>query len=449
MIRRYTHPDMGAIWSEQRRYETWLEVELAAAETMAEAGIVPADAARELRAKAAFDIDRIEEIERTTQHDVIAFTTSVAEKVGPAARWLHFGLTSSDVVDTAQALQMREACDLVIKGVAGLMEAVRVRAEEHRRTPMIGRTHGVHAEPMTLGVKLALWYAELQRDLERLLRARDVVAVGKISGAVGTFAHLDPSIEARVCEKLGLEPAPVSSQVIQRDRHAELMTTLAITAASLEKFALEIRGLQKTEIGEVEEPFGKGQKGSSAMPHKRNPIGSEQITGLARLLRGNAMAALENIALWHERDISHSSVERVILPDSFIALDHMLRRFTRIVAGMVVSPERMRENLERSRGVVFSGTVLLELARRGISREQAYEWVQRNAMRSFHEQKDFKSLLLADADLVKVLPAAEIEKAFDLNDQLRNVDAIFGRVFGSGAGPAAVSNPVPERLRSE
>jgi adenylosuccinate lyase len=441
MIRRYTHPDMGAIWSEQRRYETWLAVELAATETMAEAGLVPADAARELRANAAFDVDRIEEIERTTQHDVIAFTTSVAEKVGPAARWLHFGLTSSDVVDTAQALQMRAACDLIIKGVAGLMEAVRVRAEEHRRTPMIGRTHGVHAEPMTLGVKLALWYAELQRDLDRLLRARDVVAVGKISGAVGTFAHLDPSIEARVCEKLGLEPAPVSSQVIQRDRHAELMTTLAITAASLEKFALEIRGLQKTEIGEVEEPFGKGQKGSSAMPHKRNPIGSEQITGLARLLRGNAMAALENIALWHERDISHSSVERVILPDSFIALDHMLRRFTRIVSGMVVYPERMRENLERSRGVVFSGTVLLELARRGISREQAYEWVQRNAMRSFHEQKVFKSLLLADAELVRVLNPAEIEKAFDLNDQLRNVDAIFGRVFGSGAGPSAVISP--------
>jgi len=431
MIRRYTSPEMGAIWSEQRRYETWLEVELAAAETMAEAGIVPADAARELRAKGAFDIARIEEIEGTTQHDVIAFTTAVAEKVGPAARWLHFGLTSSDVVDTAQALQMRQACDLIIKDIAALMEAVRARAEEHRRTPMIGRTHGVHAEPMTLGLKLALWYAELQRDLDRLLRARDVVSVGKISGAVGTFAHLDPSIEARVCEKLGLEPAAVSSQVIQRDRHAELMSTLAITAASLEKFALEIRGLQKTEIGEIEEPFAKGQKGSSAMPHKRNPIGCEQITGLARLLRANAMAALENVALWHERDISHSSVERVILPDSFIALDHMLRRFTRIVTGMVVYPERMRENLERSRGVVFSGTVLLELARRGISREQAYEWVQRNAMRSFHEQKDFKSLLLADADLTRVLPPAEIEKAFDLNDQLRNVDVIFGRVFGT------------------
>jgi adenylosuccinate lyase len=430
MIRRYTNPEMGAIWSEQRRYETWLEVELAAADAMAEAGLVPLEAARELRAKGAFDIARIEEIEQTTQHDVIAFTTAVAEKVGPSARWLHFGLTSSDVVDTAQALQMRQASGLIVKGIAGLMEAVRLRAEEHRRTPMIGRTHGVHAEPMTFGLKLALWYAELQRDLDRMLRARDVVSVGKISGAVGTFAHLDPAIEASVCARLGLEPAPVSSQVIQRDRHAELMTALAITAASLEKFALEIRGLQKTEIGEVEEPFAKGQKGSSAMPHKRNPVGCEQITGLARLVRANAMAALENIALWHERDISHSSVERVILPDSFIALDHMLRRFTRIVRGMVVYPERMLENLNRSRGVVFSGTVLLELARRGISREQAYEWVQRNAMRSFHEQKDFKSLLLADPDLMKVLTSAEVEKAFDLNDQLRNVDAIFDRVFG-------------------
>ncbi|MBA3887590.1 MAG: adenylosuccinate lyase [Acidobacteria bacterium] len=436
MIRRYTNPEMGAIWSEQRRYEAWLEVELAAADAMAEAGLVPGEAARELRAKAAFDVARIEEIEQTTQHDVIAFTTVVAEHVGPAARWLHFGLTSSDVVDTAQALQMRDACNIIVKGLSGALEAVRARAEEHRRTPMIGRTHGVHAEPMTLGVKLVLWYAELQRNLDRVLRARDAVSVGKISGAVGTFAHLDPAIEASVCARLGLQPAPVSSQVIQRDRHAELLATLAITAASLEKFALEIRGLQKTEIGEVEEPFGKGQKGSSAMPHKRNPIGCEQITGLARLLRANAHAAMENVALWHERDISHSSVERVILPDSFIALDHMLRRFTRIVRGMVVYPDRMRENLERSRGVVFSGTVLLELARRGVSREQAYEWVQRNAMRSFHEQKDFKALLLTDGDLNEVLTPAEIEKAFDLDDQLRNVDAIFDRVLGASAAAA-------------
>jgi adenylosuccinate lyase len=429
MIPRYTHPDMGAIWSDQRRYETWLEVELAAADAMAETGLVPREAAAELRATAAFDPKRIEEIEAVTQHDVIAFTTAVAEKVGPAARYLHFGLTSSDVIDTAQALQMREACSLIVKNISALMEAVHARADEHRMTPMIGRTHGVHAEPMTFGLKLALWYAELRRDLDRVLRARDGVAVGKISGAVGTFAHLDPSIEARVCERLGLEPAPVSSQVIQRDRHAELVSALAITGASLEKFALEIRGLQKTEIGEVEEPFGKGQKGSSAMPHKRNPIGCEQVVGLARLLRGNAVAAFENIALWHERDISHSSVERVILPDSFIALDHMLRRFTRIVSGMVVYPERMLENLDRSRGVVFSGTLLLELAKRGVSREQAYEWVQRNAMRAFHEKRDFKELLLADPDVMKVLASADVEKAFSLEDQLRNVDTVFTRVF--------------------
>jgi adenylosuccinate lyase len=437
MIQRYTHPEMGAIWSDRRRYETWLEVELAATDAMAQEGLVPKDAAAELRARAGFDVARIEEIEAITQHDVIAFTTAVAETVGPAARWLHFGLTSSDVIDTAQALQMREACGLIVRNIGVLMEAVRERAEEHRRTPMIGRTHGVHAEPMTFGLKLALWYAELQRDLDRVLRARDIVSVGKISGAVGTFAHLDPSIEARVCERLGLEPAPVSSQIIQRDRHAELLSALAITAASLEKFALEIRGLQKTEIGEVEEPFGKGQKGSSAMPHKRNPIGCEQIVGLARLVRANAIAAYENIALWHERDISHSSVERVILPDSFIALDHMLRRFTRIVRGMVVYPDRMLENLQRSRGVVFSGTLLLELAKRGISREQAYEWVQRNAMRAFHEKRDFKELMLADHEVMNILTPAEVEKAFSLDDQLRNVGGIIDRVF-SGAAVTSV-----------
>jgi adenylosuccinate lyase len=433
MIPRYTHPEMGRIWSEERRYQCWLQVELAAADAMADAGIVPRETARELREKAAFDVARIEEIEKTTQHDVIAFTTAVAEHVGPSARWLHFGLTSSDVVDTAQALQMREACDLILASLDALHAAVKERAFEHRQTPMIGRTHGVHAEPMTFGLKLALWYAELERAIVRVRRAREAIRVGKISGAVGTFAHLDPAIEAAVCRRLDLEPAPISSQVIQRDRHAELLSALALAAASLEKFALEIRGLQKTEIGEVEEPFGKGQKGSSAMPHKRNPIGCEQIVGLARLLRGNAMAAFENVALWHERDISHSSVERVILPDSFIALDHMLRRFTRIVKGLVVYPERMRQNLERSRGVIFSGQVLLELARRGISREQAYEWVQRNAMRSFNEQQDFKTLLLADGEIGAVLARDEIERAFDLNEQLRNVDAIFDRVFGKAA----------------
>jgi adenylosuccinate lyase len=429
MIHRYTHPEMGRIWSDQRKYETWLQVEIAAAEAMAREGIVPEDAARDIRQRSRFDIERIDAIEQTTQHDVIAFTTAVAEHVGPSARWLHFGLTSSDVIDTAQALQMREACDLILRGLEGLMRAVQARAEEHRRTPMIGRTHGVHAEPMTFGLKLALWYAELGRDVARMRRARDVISVGKLSGAVGTFAHLPPSIEADVCRTLGLQPAAVASQVIQRDRHAELLSALAITGSSLEKFALEIRGLQKTEIGEVEEPFAKGQKGSSAMPHKRNPIGCEQIVGLARLLRGNVVAAMENNALWHERDISHSSVERVILPDTFIALDHMLRRFTRIVSGMIVYPERMRENLERSRGVVFSGTVLLELAQRGVSREQAYEWVQRNAMRAFHEKRDFKALLQADSEVTRVLSPQDVDRAFDLNAQLRHVDHIFDRVF--------------------
>ena len=429
MIQRYTNPEMGRIWSDQRKYETWLQVEIAAADAMARAGIVPPEAARDIRERGAFDIARIEEIEQTTQHDVIAFTTSVAEHVGAASRWLHFGLTSSDVIDTAQALQMREACDLILAGLDRLMQAVRRRADEHRRTPMIGRTHGVHAEPMTFGLKLALWYAELTRDVARVRRAREAIAVGQLSGAVGTFAHLPPSIEADACRTLGLEPAPVSSQVIQRDRHAELLSVLAITASSLEKFALEVRGLQKTEIGEVEEPFAHGQKGSSAMPHKRNPIGCEQIVGLARLVRANAGAALENNALWHERDISHSSVERVIIPDSFIVLDHMLRRFTRIVAGMVVYPDRMRRNLELSGGVVFSGTVLLELARRGVSREQAYEWVQRNAMRAFHENRAFKSLLLDDPDVIRALPPAEIERAFDLDDHLRHVDHVFARVF--------------------
>src|SRR3989441_1103515 len=432
MIPRYTHPEMGRIGSDQRRYETWLLVEAAAAEAMVAAGLVPLEAARDIRERGAFDIARIEEIEQTTQHDVIAFTTAVAEHVGPSARWLHFGMTSSDVIDTAQALQMREACDLVLTDLDALSDAIRERAFEHRRTPMIGRTHGVHAEPMTFGLKLALWYAEVGRDIERVRRARTTVSVGKLSGAVGTFAHLPPAIEADVCRRLGLEPAPVASQVIQRDRHAELLAALAITAASLEKFALELRGLQQTEIGEVEEPFGTGQKGSSAMPHKRNPIGCEQIVGLARLVRANAQAAFENIALWHERDISHSSVERVILPDSFIALDHMLRRFTRIVRGMAVHAERMRENLNRSRGVAFSGTVLLELARKGVSREQAYEWVQRNAMRLFEERRedvDFRALLLADPDVTRVLTPAEIERAFDLDEQLKHVDHIFDRVF--------------------
>ncbi len=443
MIPRYTPAAMGRLWTEQRRFDTWLSVEIAAAETMAEHGLIPRDAARDIREKGAVDAARVTEIEATTQHDVIAFTTAVAEVVGPSARWLHFGMTSSDVIDTAQALQMREACDLLLADLDGLRAAVREQADAHRRTPMIGRTHGVHAEPMTFGVKLALWYTELGRDRARVVRAREGINVGKLSGAVGTYAHLDPAIERGVCDRLGLTPAPVASQVIQRDRHAELLGALAITAASLEKFAVEVRGLQKNEIGEVAEPFARGQKGSSAMPHKRNPIGCEQVTGLARVVRANAAAALENIALWHERDISHSSVERVILPDSFCALDHMIRRFTRIVRGLVVYPDRMLENLQRSRGVVFSGTVLLELARRGVSREDAYLLVQRNAMRSHDEQRDFKALLLDDPEVTAVLPPEAIEEAFDLDVQLRHVDAIMARAFAAGDAGVAPGAPEP------
>ena len=409
----------------------WLRVESAAADAMADHGLIPLEAARDIREKGKVDAARVDEIERTTQHDVIAFTTAVAEHVGASARWLHFGMTSSDVIDTAHALQMQASVDLLLKDLSALLQVVQVRADEHRRTPMIGRTHGVHAEPMTFGLKLALWFTELVRDYNRLVRAREAISVGKLSGAVGTYAHLDPSIEQAVCDALGLTPAPVASQVVQRDRHAELLSALAIAAASLEKFAVEVRGLQKTEIGEVAEPFAKGQKGSSAMPHKRNPIGCEQITGLARLVRGNAMAALENVALWHERDISHSSVERVIVPDSFCALDHMVRRFTRIVGGLVVYSERMRDNLERSRGVVFSGTVLLELASQGVSREDAYVMVQRNAMRSHDERLDFKSLLLGDAEVMAVLSSDDISRAFDLDVQLRHVDAIMDRAFAN------------------
>ena len=437
MIPRYELPEMAALFTDVSRFGRWLEIELLATEAWSALGVVPPadDAVCRFRAPAIDDafLAVVDERERVTDHDVAAFVDVVQERIGgEAGKWIHHGLTSTDLVDTALSWVLRDAADLLIEASTALIAVLKETAIRYRSTVMVGRTHGVHAEPMTFGLKLALWYAELQRDLDRLLRAREVVSVGKISGAVGTFAHLDPSIEARVCERLGLEPAPVSSQIIQRDRHAELLSALAITAASLEKFALEIRGLQKTEIGEVEEPFGKGQKGSSAMPHKRNPIASEQIVGLARLIRANAMAAFENIALWHERDISHSSVERVILPDSFIALDHMLRRFARIVRGMVVYPERMLENLARSRGVVFSGTVLLELARRGVSREQAYEWVQRNAMRSFDQKRDFRQLLLADPEVMRILGPADIEKAFSLDDQLRNVDAVFARVF-SGA----------------
>ena len=426
MIGRYTSPEMGRIWSDQRKYETWLQVETAAADAMARAGIVPADAARDIRERGRFDIERIEEIEQVTQHDVIAFTTAVAEHVGPSARWLHFGLTSSDVIDTAQALQMRDACDLILAGLDGLMQAVRQRADEHRRTPMIGRTHGVHAEPMTFGLKLALWYAELARDVTRVRRARETVSVGKLSGAVGTFAHLPPSIEADVCRT----PRPRAGAGRVAGDSARPPRGAADGAGDHRLVARKVRA-GDSRPAEDRDRRGRGavRQGPEGLVGDAAQAQPDRLRADRRASRGwcapTPAPRSRTTRSWHERDISHSSVERVILPDSFIALDHMLRRFTRIVTGMVVYPDRMRENLERSRGVVFSGTVLLELARRGVSREQAYEWVQRNAMRAFNEQRDFKTLLLADRDITAALPAADIERAFDLDEQLRHVDDIF------------------------
>ena len=431
MIPRYSRPEMGRIWSEDNKFRAWLAVEIAATEVLAERGVVPAEALRAIREKARFDVARIEEIERDVQHDVIAFVSCVAENVGPEGRWLHYGLTSSDVVDTALALLMRDALDLIAQDVAALLKVVRRRAFEFQHAPMIGRTHGVHAEPMTFGLKLALWYAELQRGQARIARARETIAVGKLSGAVGTFSHLPPEVEQAVCAKLGLRPAPIASQVLQRDRHAEVMTTLAILAASLEKFATEVRALQKTEVRELEEPFGSKQKGSSAMPHKRNPVGCEQITGLARLVRANALAELENVALWHERDISHSSVERVIVPDSFLALDHMLRRFTSIVDGMSVNVLRMRRNLDAGRGLVFSGQLLLELTARGLRREDAYRIVQGHAMEAWKSEGDFRARVEQDPEVRAALSAEELAEVFRLERYLAHVDALFARVFGT------------------
>jgi adenylosuccinate lyase len=423
---------MSRLWSDENRFATWLKVELAATEVLAERGVVPGEALRAIRERARFEVARIEAIEKEVQHDVIAFVTNVAENVGPEGRWLHYGLTSSDVVDTALALLMKEAVGQILQDVDGLRGAVKARAWEHKDTPQIGRTHGVHAEPMTFGLKLALWHSELGRQRARLERARDVISVGKISGAVGTFPHLPPAVEEAVCARLGLLPAPVSSQVLQRDRHAEVMGALALTAATLEKMATEIRALQKTEVREVEEPFGASQKGSSAMPHKRNPVGCEQVAGLARLVRTNALAALENVALWHERDISHSSVERVVVPDSFLALDHMLRRMTDIVTGMAVFPGRMRRNLDATKGLVFSGPLLLELTARGMRREDAYRVVQGHAMEAWKTEGDFRARILEDPEIAKVVPRAAVEDVFRLERYLGNVDAVFARVFPEG-----------------
>ncbi len=435
MIARDTRPEMGRIWSDQNKFRQWLEVELAASETLAEAGEVPAEAARLLRAHASFDTARILEIEKEVRHDVIAFTTAVAESMAAAghagaSRWFHFGLTSNDVVDTAQALQVRQASGILIAGLERLREVLRRRALEFKGSVQIGRTHGVHAEPITFGLKLAIWHEEAGRDLERLRMAAAQMRVGKISGAVGNCAHLPPEIEERICARLGLEPAAVASQVIQRDRHAFYIATLALVTALLEKIALEVRHLQRTEVREAQEYFSKGQKGSSAMPHKKNPVTSEQICGLARVVRANAQAAYENIALWHERDISHSSVERVILPDSTILTDYLLDKTTQLVDRLLVYPERMRRNLEMTRGLVFSGQLLLDLAAAGMLRETAYRVVQAHAMRAWEEESDFRAAIEEDPEIQAVLTREQIQHAFSLERQLRNVDKIFRRVFG-------------------
>ncbi len=420
---------MARLWSDENRFGAWLAVEIAASEALAARGVVPAEALLAIKTRARFDLARIAAIEQDVQHDVIAFVTNVAENVGPEGRFLHYGLTSSDVVDTALSMLMRDACDLLLDDLRALMEAVRTRAFEHRDTPCIGRTHGVHAEPMTFGLKLALWHSQLERDAARLRRAREAVAVGKLSGAVGTFSHLPPEVEEDVCARLRLRPAPIASQVVQRDRHAELLTTLAILGASLETFATEIRALQKTEVREVEEPFGERQKGSSAMPHKRNPVGCEQVVGLARVLRANAVASLENVALWHERDISHSSAERVVIPDSFLALDHMLRRFTDIVRGLRIFPERMRRNLETTRGLVYSGQLLLELTARGLRREDAYRIVQGHAMAAWESDEDFRARVTHDPEVRALLDETALAEVFRLERYLVHVDALFARVF--------------------
>lgn len=431
MIARYTRPAMGAIWELENKYRRWLDVEIAACEAWAELGEIPKDALKEIREKAGFDVNRIERIEEVVKHDVIAFLTSVAEHVGPASRFVHKGLTSSDVVDTALALQMRDALRIISGDVKKLLSALKTKALRHKDTVCMGRSHGVHAEPVTMGLKFALWHEDMRRNLQRLRAAASVISVGKLSGAVGTFSNIPPAIEEKVCRRLGLSPEPVATQVIQRDRHAQCLTTLALIAASVEKIAVEIRHLQRTEVLEAEEPFTRGQKGSSAMPHKRNPVGAENLSGLARVVRSNAAAALENIALWHERDISHSSVERVIIPDSSILVDYMLARLTDIIEGLVLHPRRMRQNMALSHGLHNSQRVLLALTQKGLSREDAYGLVQRNAMRSWQKGEDFLGLLLKDRQVRKHIGARELKEIFSLEHYLKNIDYIFKRTFGS------------------
>ena len=440
MIARYTRPELGRIWGEENRFRTWLEVEIAATETLAAAGIVPKDAAKAIRERAGFQLERIREIEAEVRHDVIAFTTAVAEIVGPESRWFHYGLTSNDVVDTAQSLLVKQASAIIASDLRQLSDVLERRAWEFKDIPMVGRTHGIHAEPITFGFKLANWYSEVQRDIERFDRAREEMRVGKFSGAVGTFAHLSPELEEKMCARLGLKPAAISSQVIQRDRHANYLATLAVIASTLDKIATEIRHLQRTEVREVEEYFSEKQKGSSAMPHKRNPVNFEQVSGLARVVRSNAQAGFENVALWHERDISHSSVERIILPDSTTLIDYMLDKTANLLDTMFIYPERMKANLESTGGLVFSGQLLLELVEQGVSREDAYRLVQSHAMRAWNQGLNFREQVLNDRDITGRVPEKAIQRAFDLKRQLRHIDAIFARVFGP-RGTRAASRP--------
>jgi adenylosuccinate lyase len=430
MIDRYTRPEMKKIWDLETKYQKWLDVEIAVCEAWAEIGEIPIDAVNIIKDKAKFDIKKIDEIEKVVKHDVIAFLTSVAHNVGPESRFIHKGLTSSDILDTALALLMRDASEIIIKDIEDLMNVLKKQAFRYKDTPMIGRSHGVHAEPITFGLKFALWYEDMKRNLIRMERVKDVVSVGKLSGAVGTFSNVPPVIEEKVCKKLGLKPEPIATQVVQRDRHAEYLLTLALVASSIEKIAVEIRHLQRTEVLEAEEPFSAGQKGSSAMPHKRNPVGCENLTGLSRLVRAYAMASLENIALWHERDISHSSVERIIIPDSSILIDYMLHRLKGIIDGLRVYPKRMKENLGRSYGLYNSQRVLLALIDKGITREQAYDIVQKNAMLSWRKGVEFKDILLKDKEVRKYLSKKEINSIFDLKYYFKNIDIIFKRVFG-------------------
>ncbi len=430
MIARYTRPEMGRIWSDENKFRTWLEVEVAATETLAEAGIVPQAAAKAIREKSGFDLARINQIEAEVKHDVIAFTTAVAEKIGPESRWLHYGLTSNDVVDTAQALLVKQASGIIREDLQKLREVLKRRAWEFKDTPAIGRTHGIHAEPVTFGLKLANWYSEMERNIERFEMAAEQMRVGKLSGAVGNAAHLEPEYEEKICERLGLKVAAVSSQVIQRDRHAFYVATLAVIASTLDKIATEIRHLQRTEVREAEEYFSEKQKGSSAMPHKRNPVTCEQISGLARVVRSNAQAALENVALWHERDISHSSVERIILPDSTILVDYLLGKTTNLIDMLLVYPKRMLKNLESTGGLVFSGQLLLDLVEAGVLREDAYRLVQANAMKAWKEDLNFRELIMSDPEITSKVKRETLEHAFDLQRPLRNVDKIFNRVFG-------------------